>query len=193
MYFSVKKLIHHPRKRLYNLIKTCNIKKKEGEKKEKECRSHASFKEAEFNDKVEFLGASWAEDFVCLMEFPWEWPQNLSIRSQPCTFEAWLGFFDLLAISLFDVSSYLFSTRKIYTVKKNLSYGNPFSRRSFFHCYAQVSIHLRGNIDCRNECQNKTTSCSRFLSYFRVQIFSILPVYNLEQVTSISIISNGFY
>lgn len=53
MYFSVKKLIHHPRKRLYNLIKTCNIKKKEGKKKEKECRSHASFKEAEFNDKVE--------------------------------------------------------------------------------------------------------------------------------------------
>lgn len=137
MYFSVKKLIHHPRKRLYNLIKTCNIKKKKGKKKEKECRSHASFKEAEFNDKVEFLGASWAEDFVCLMEFPWEWPQNLSIRSQPCTFEAWLGFFDLLAISLFDVSSYLFSTRKIYTVKKNLSYRNPFSRRSFFHFYAQ--------------------------------------------------------
>lgn len=139
--------------------------------------NHASFKEAEFNDKVEFLGASWAEDFVCLMEFPREWPQKLSIRSQPCTFEAWLGFFDLLAcrkISLFDVSSYLFDKKDIHRKKKNLSYGNPFSRQSFFHCYAEVSIHLRGNIECRNENQNKTTSCSRFPSYFRVEIFPIL-------------------
>lgn len=72
MYFSVKKLIHHPRKRLYNLIKTCNIKKKKGKKKEKECRSHASFKEAEFNDKVEFLGASWPR-ISCVW---WNFPEN---------------------------------------------------------------------------------------------------------------------
>lgn len=91
--------------------------------------NHASFKEAEFNDKVEFLGASWAEDFVCLMEFPREWPQKLSIRSQPCTFEAWLGFFDLLAcrkISLFDVSSYLFDKKDIHRKKKIYRMGTHF-------------------------------------------------------------------
>lgn len=126
--------------------------------------NHASFKEAEFNDKVEFLGASWAEDFVCLMEFPREWPQKLSIRSQPCTFEAWLGVLWPTCVPKdLTFRRLTYSTRKIYIVKKNLSYGNPFSRQSFFHCYAEVSIHLRGNIECRNENQNKTTSCSRFL------------------------------
>lgn len=185
MYFSVKKLIHHPRKRLYNLIKTCNIKKKKGKKRKKNVGAMPASKRRNLTTK----SSSWERLGPRISCVWWNFPEN-GHRISPFVANHVHSRPD--SGSLTYLRSH-FSTRKMYTVKKNLSYGNPFSRRSFFHCYAQVSIHLRGNIDCRNECQNKTTSCSRFLSYFRVEIFSILPVYNLEQVTSISIISNGFY
>lgn len=95
--------------------------------------------------------------------------------------------------SHFSTSRLIYFRQERYTPwKKSIVWESIFTTK-FLPFLCSISIHLRGNIDCRNECQNKTTSCSRFLSYFRVQIFSILPVYNLEQVTSISIISNGFY
>lgn len=72
MYFSVKKLIHHPRKRLYNLIKTCNIKKKEGEKRKKNVGAMPASKRRNLTTK----SSSWERLGPRISCVWWNFPEN---------------------------------------------------------------------------------------------------------------------
>lgn len=123
--------------------------------RKKRRRAYTRFKEVEFNDKIEFLGASWAEDFVCLMEFPREWPGKLPICAQPYTAMVWLRFSDLLAcpketIFGFYGTSY-FSHAKIH--RRN-SYGEPFLRRKMLPCDRAPSSY------CTQHCHEVSAQSS---------------------------------
>lgn len=72
MYFSVKKLIHHPRKRLYNLIKTCNIKKKKGEKRKKNVGAMPASKRRNLTTK----SSSWERLGPRISCVWWNFPEN---------------------------------------------------------------------------------------------------------------------
>lgn len=72
MYFSVKKLIHHPRKRLYNLIKTCNIKKKRGEKRKKNVGAMPASKRRNLTTK----SSSWERLGPRISCVWWNFPEN---------------------------------------------------------------------------------------------------------------------
>lgn len=72
MYFSVKKLIHHPRKRLYNLIKTCNIKKKKGKKRKKNVGAMPASKRRNLTTK----SSSWERLGPRISCVWWNFPEN---------------------------------------------------------------------------------------------------------------------
>lgn len=150
---------------MYNLIKICNIKNRKERKRKKECLTMPASKRRNLTTK----SSSWERLEPRISCVWWNFPEN-GHRSSPFVANHVHSRPDSGSLtylraerSHFSTSRLTYSTKKIYIVKKNLSYGNPFSRQSFFHCYAEVSIHLRRNIECRNENQNKTTSCSRFL------------------------------
>lgn len=135
-------------------------------RKKKECRAMPASKRRNLTTK----SSSWERLEPRISCVWWNFPENghriSPFRSRPCTFEAWLGFFDLLAISLSDVSSYLFDKKDIHRGKKNLSHGNPFSRPKF-------RFDLRGNVSGMKIEIRQNMRCSRFpSSYFsRTNLF----------------------
>lgn len=72
MYFSVKKLIHHPRKRLYNLIKTCNIKKRREKKRKKNVGAMPASKRRNLTTK----SSSWERLGPRISCVWWNFPEN---------------------------------------------------------------------------------------------------------------------
>lgn len=159
-------------------------------------RAYTRLKEVEFNDKIEFLGASWAEDFVCLMEFPREWPGKLPIRAQPYTamVSGSLTYLRARKRRFSDSMARLtFSTQR-YTVETRM--GNHFSDEKCYHAIeprlliarstaTKFQLNLRRKIECRYERKsewNTFSSCDpsmqklshipwKFFAIYRTRVF----------------------